>query len=273
MLTNILITTSVIIAFILIARKSRCASSKHGDSINIVKSNTQEVSQESKTFTVATFNIQGGKNLSGNRDIRRASQAIKNADLVGIQEVYAPTYANRLSFGHSQTETLAQPGSFNWLFCATKRRWFRDFQGNALLSKLTTKDWSTTMLPHKVGKNFRNMTVVKVSLQGEDFHFINTHLHTKEGKEEQFNAVVSEFKKYPRAILVGDFNSMPNEAHMLKLLQDDSIVDAINVCGIDPDENNRIDWILCKGFHVHQGLILEKGISDHPYYQVTMSIY
>ena len=270
MLSHLIIAAVIVIVFIAIARITGSAKGKRGNSLN--KFEPQRPQPSSNTFTVATFNIQGGKNLNGERDIDRSSQAIKEVDLIGVQEAYAPTHINKLKLGFSQTELLAQPGRFDWLFCATKTRWFREFRGNSILSKLDTKSWSTQMLPHKVGNNFRNMAVVEMNWQGEDFHFINTHLHTKDGKEEQFNAVMEEFNKHSRAILVGDFNSKPHEAHIINMLSNDDIVDAINVCDIDFNEENRIDWILCKGFKVHEGKMIEKGISDHPYYQVTLSI-
>ena len=264
------ITLIALIAFIAIARISGSGKNQQGTSFH--KTDSSEHPSQIKQFTVASFNIQGGKDLSGDRNIMRSAQVLENADLVGIQEVYAPGYLNKLGLGKSQTELMAQHGKFDWLFCATRTRWFREFRGNAVLSKLKVINWKVEMLPNEVGKNFRNMVVVELSWQGQRFHFINTHLHTRQGKQAQFDVVFEEFLKYPRAILVGDFNSRYSEEHIQRALQNEAVTDAIGDLNLDPNESNRIDWILTKGFKIHDGKVLEKGISDHPYYQISMSL-
>jgi len=115
------------------------------------------------------------------------------------------------------------------------------------------------------------MTVARVHWQGQHFHFINTHLHTRGGREEQLVEVLREFAKYPRAILLGDFNTRQNSLVLENALRDIDISDAIYLAGLDQRNAERIDWILTKGFKVESGEMLEKGVSDHPYYQVALS--
>ena len=55
-------------------------------------------------------------------------------------------------------------------------------------------------------------------------------------------------------------------------LKNVEISDAITLAGLDLDNPDRIDWILTKGFNVHGGEFIGKGVSDHPYYQVSLSI-
>ena len=114
------------------------------------------------------------------------------------------------------------------------------------------------------------MTVAEVAWQGQHFHFINTHLHTRGGRETQLEIVLQEFAKYPRAILVGDFNSRAETTALANALKDIDVVDAVAVAGLDLDNRNRIDWILTRGFKVLNGHMAEIGISDHPYYAVTL---
>jgi endonuclease/exonuclease/phosphatase family metal-dependent hydrolase len=83
--------------------------------------------------------------------------------------------------------------------------------------------------------------------------------------------VLQEFAKYPRAILLGDFNSRANMPSLANALKDIEITDAISSAGLDLENADRIDWILTKGFNVETGEMLEKGVSDHPYYQVSLS--
>jgi len=269
MMNELFIIPAVVFLILIgLVRKSRPAKNKRGKRLN----NAAEKTIKKDTFTVATFNIQTGKDLHGKRDINRSAKAIRHADLIGIQEVYAPSWLNKLGFGLSQSRVLADTGGFGWLFCATRTRWLREHRGNLLLSKLPVSEWRIKMLPDQSGKSFRNMTVAKLSWKGEAFYFINTHLHTRKGRRRQLDVVLREFAKYPRAILVGDFNTMSNSKQMIKALKDAEISDAIDVALLDTDNDERIDWILTKGFQVHDGSMIAKGISDHPYYQVTLSI-
>ena len=269
----------VALAFVfLIIRKARPASNKSGIGFNnpIKDEPRAKVLDESKisrveqgpVLKVATFNIQTGKNLQGRRNIKCSAEVISAADLVGVQEVYAPSWLNHLGFGASQSEHLSIGGGFSWLFSATRRRWLREHRGNALFSKIEMSDWQIKMLPDRSGKSYRNLTIAQANWNGKRFHILNTHLHTKAGRREQIDVVLREFANYSPAILLGDFNCTAEE--LVKALTDVEITDAIKVAKLDPHEDQRIDWILTKGFVVDGGEFLGKGVSDHPYYQVNL---
>ncbi len=263
----------LVIALIVFTRRSRPAGSKAGTSLLSQPTQTQEP----EVLKVATYNIQTGKRLDGKRDLLASAQVMAQADLIGVQEVYAPGFDGLSGFElgadmlSGQTERLASHGKFGWLFSATARRWFREHRGNAILSRLPVSDWRVETLPDTSGKSFRNMTIARVHWQGESFHFINTHLHTRGGREDQLRLVLEEFGRYPRAILLGDFNSRANTKALAEAIKDIQITDAISVAGLDLENPDRIDWILTKGFKVGTGKIVEKGVSDHPYYQVSLS--
>jgi len=267
---NILFCVAALALF-LIARKAKSASDQNGQYLDkrFVNENLDNIQESS--FNVASYNIQTGKSLDNKRNINASAVVLAQADLAGVQEVYATSWLNRLGFGQCQTHALAKRGSFGFLFCATRRRWFREHRGNALLSKMNVADWQIKMLPDQSGKSYRNMTIAKVTWQGESFHFINTHLHTRKGREEQLSVVLKEFAKYPRAILLGDFNSDAQTPLLKQALINPEISDAISIAGLDAANAQRIDWILTKGFNVNGGEMLEKGVSDHPYYQVNLS--
>lgn len=257
------------LAFFSIARKAKPASDQNGQALD---SRFMSTSKPGKTsLNVASYNIQTGKSLAGKRDINASSKMLAEVDLAGVQEVYATSWLNRLGLGQCQTHALAKRGNFGFLFCATRRRWFREHRGNALLSKLTVLNWQIKMLPDRSGKSYRNMTIAEISWQGQSFHFINTHLHTRDGREEQLAKVLDEFAKYPRAILLGDFNSNALTPLLNLALNDPLISDAISLAQLDLSNTERIDWILTKGFKVNNGEMLDKGVSDHPYYQVNLS--
>jgi len=257
----------LVIGAIALARKSKPAGDKLGHELIGLPLLDNEPTQ----LKVATFNIQTGKDLNGRRNLLASAEVMAKADIVGVQEVYAPTFANTLGIGLSQTEKLAKFGKFGWLFCATRRRWLKEHRGNAVLSRVPVTNWRVEMLPDQSNKSYRNMTVAEVNWQGQTFHFINTHLHTRQGRERQLNIVLQEFAKYERVILLGDFNSRASSAALDNALKDIEITDAIATANLDLDNPERIDWILTKGFNVETGEMVDKGVSDHPYYQVTLS--
>ncbi len=258
-------------------RKARPAQEKSGYGFNPIPQGSKKISdqpteqsiQKEVLLKVATYNIQTGKNANGQRDISKSAELIESSHIVGIQEVYAPSWLNRFGIGLSQSQHLAMQGGFTWLFNATRLRWLREHRGNALLSKLPMSEWHTKMLPDQSGKSYRNITIAKAEWNGKGFHILNTHLHTKNGRKEQIEVVLREFSKYSPAILLGDFNCTGEE--LGTALSDIEISDAIKIAQLDPQESQRIDWILTKGFVVEGGDFHDKGVSDHPFYQVNLS--
>ncbi len=270
---NYILILIALLVLLYIARKPRTAPDRQGSKFN--DSNETPYPQEDqaqKELTVASYNVQTGKSLEGVRDISRAAAVLAEVDLVGVQEVYAPSWTNKFGFGLSQTEALAKKTNFAWLFCPTRFRWFRENRGNAILSKLPITSWQTTMLSDQSGFSFRNMTVAQFLWQDQDCYFINTHLHTRAGKLEQLQEVLKEFDKYQNAILVGDFNSTPDTLLLKNYLASNDATDAIFQSNIDDQDPQRIDWIITKGWEIKSGRKIDKGISDHPYYEISLEL-
>jgi len=260
-----LIFILVVVAIVVVARKAKPAEEKSGHGFE----GLLDASYQPEFLKVASYNIQTGKSDQGKRDLMASAKVLSGVDLAGIQEVYGVGFDGL--FSPNQAERLANHGKFSWLFSATRMRWFREHRGNAILSKLPVNDWRVEMLPDTSGKSFRNMTIAEVSWQGRQFHFINTHLHTRGGREDQLEIVLQEFAKYPTAILLGDFNSRADASALSNAIKDIEIIDAVAIAGLDTENSDRIDWILTKGFKVESGEMLGKGVSDHPYYQVNLS--
>lgn len=258
----------LVIGLFLIARYARPACDQQGD--HFIKGQQTANNSEKNHLTVSTYNIQTGKSLTGKRDITKSAAVITNADIVGIQEVYASSWLNKFGIGKSQSLHLAEHSGFDWLFGATRRRWFREHRGNAVLSRLPITKWQISMLPDYTNKSYRNMMTIHFSFAGQPCVFINTHLHTRKGRDEQLAIVLDAFKQYQRVILVGDFNTQKDDTGLAEFLNDADVVDAIKVANTCLGE--RIDWILVKGFNVVDGSCLPKGISDHPYYQVSLKL-
>ncbi len=255
-----------VVVLILFARGVQPGKNQKGEQFN----NQADRAKNAHSFKVATFNVQTGKNLQGDRDINRAAMTLKDVDLAGVQEVYAAGWLNKLGFGMPQTQALAASANFAHLFAATRFRWFREQRGNAALSQLPIRGWEVRMLPDKSRKSPRNMTIAQFEWQGEIAVFINTHLHTGRGRTEQLDAVLDEFLRHDKAILVGDFNSTLSEPALRAAIEDPSVTDAIKQAGLREEGDQRIDWILTRGFVVASGRELAKGVSDHPYYEVEL---
>ena len=268
------------IVLLAVARKPRPVENRQGQALGAnqlsVLAASLEAPVERDTLIVATFNVQTGKDLNVQRNPVAAAQAMAGADIVGVQEVYAPSWWNNFGVGSSQAQIFASAGQFAALFAPTRYRWLRENRGNLLLSKLPLGNWKTSQLHDVSGKSFRNMTVAKLHWQGEEIALINTHLHTGRGQNEQLSEVLYEFAIHPTAILMGDFNMMADNPQLIELLTTEQnnlqVIDAIAQAGLDIHNPTRIDWILTKGFDVIGGSMLEKGVSDHPYYQVELKL-
>ena len=266
----IVIISVIVLAVIMFAYARRALPADEAAGQSFIGTQPQVASGE--VLKIASFNIQTGKSNEGKRDIQRSAQAIAEVHFAGVQEVYAPTWFNQLGFGSSQSEILARAGSFNFSFNPTRKRWFRDHRGNAMFSRLRINAWYSKMLPDWSNKSFRNFTVAKTEWNDTQFAIINTHLHTKVGKEQQLELVIKEFDKYPRAILMGDFNTRRDSPVLAALLERQDTIDTIGELKLDPLEGDRIDWIITKGFKAVGGRFLPKGVSDHPYYEVHLQI-
>ena len=268
--SNLIVSIVIALAFFFIAKKAYAIADREGtdfaglSSIDI---------HHNDPLKVATFNIQTGKNGKGVRDIQTTAELISDQHIIGIQEIYAPGWLNKLGFGQSQLAALSAGKSFHSLMAATRRRWFREQRGNAVLSRLPINKWRIKGLPDYTGKSFRNMSICEFVWQNKPVVFINTHLHTSKGREEQLEIVLAEFTKHPTAILVGDFNSKRETPALTRALQEAGVNDAINSITRDnQDTANRIDWILTKGFNTVGGKIVDEGVSDHPYYEVSLTL-
>lgn len=264
--TSYYVVLVLLIALILLARAVHPGKDKQGDSFSGKLVSGAEPAQ----LSIATFNIQTGKSLAGKRDINNAAEALRGVDLAAVQEVYAAGWMNKLGWGKSQSQSLANVGGFSHLFAATRYRWGREQRGNTTLSKRPVTAWRIQMLPDKSRKSPRNMTITEVLWQGAPVILINTHLHTGRGRTEQLETVLTEFMRHPRVILAGDFNTKADQPPLAQILDDPSVTDAIDAAGLHAAGSDRIDWILTRGFQVVGGREMPEGLSDHPYYEVSL---
>jgi endonuclease/exonuclease/phosphatase family metal-dependent hydrolase len=216
---------------------------------------------------IGTYNIHGGRGEDGRSNLGRVAQVIAGADLVALQEVHGPTHLGKAD----QASGLARTLGSGALFSPARTRWFRDYRGIALLSRLPVEHWRREPLPDSSGHSFRILTTARLRCNGRVVHVLHTHLHPRLSRAEQMRIVFERFRALSPAILLGDLNATREDPQIAELLHSGAAQDAIGDALGARDPADRIDWILTRDLHVHGGDMTEKGVSDHPYYWVNLT--
>jgi endonuclease/exonuclease/phosphatase family metal-dependent hydrolase len=248
----------------ILAYKARPTRETSGDEIN---SPTGWEPFEGTT-TIATYNVCGGRGEDGIRDITRAAQVLAPYDIAGVQELHAADWSGR----PSQLEQIAKLNNVGWLFSATRTRWFREYRGNGLLSRFPADMWYSEPLIDRSGHRFRNLLATRFLIGDEYLWVLVTHLHTREGRELQLKRVLERFMEHSPAILIGDLNTRRDDPVLGAALSDPTVSDAIGTALGPNDPVDRVDWILTRGLTILGGGKTGDGVSDHPCFNVTVSI-
>jgi endonuclease/exonuclease/phosphatase family metal-dependent hydrolase len=214
-----------------------------------------------------SYNIHGGRDGERRSNLERVARVVTGADLVALQEVHGAT-----RFAPDQATRLARGLGTGTLFSPARTRWFRDYRGNALLSRLPVEHWEREPLPDASGHSFRILTTARVRWNDRIIHVLYTHLHPRLAREEQMRVVFERFRARSPALLLGDLNATRDDPQLAALLASGAASDALGLALGSADPADRIDWILTRGFHVHGGGMVEKGTSDHPYYWVDIEL-
>ena len=211
------------------------------------------------TFIVGTYNIHGGRGRDNHTDLSRCADVIQNADIVGLQEVHAASH-----FGQAcQADTLAESTGMLSLFAPARTRWFRDFRGNALLSRFDIKKWHRESLPDRSGRSYRCLLTAEVVMGGQSLALFVTHLHGREGREQQLETVFERFAQSTPAVLLGDFNTTSTDPLIKKLVSE--FGSALKPVHPASDDIAGIDWIICRGLELVSAGVDHSDASDHPY--------
>jgi endonuclease/exonuclease/phosphatase family metal-dependent hydrolase len=225
----------------------------------------------SKTpFRVATYNIHRGKGTDGIRDLKRTAGVLREADIVGLNEVGGPAFWGR----SNQAKQLGQSMKIGWLFAPNQRRWHMYHFGNGLLSRFAVEEWTSEPLVYSKTKSrsHRNLITAQVQVGQQPVTVMVTHLDRGEIRPTQLKDVLDEFCQYQPAILMGDFNSEADDPLLVEFFADSNNVDAIEATLGDAGDGGRIDWIITRGVTVLSGGMEPKGISDHPCYWVDVEV-
>ena len=228
---------------------------------------------QSDTITIGTYNIHSTKGLDGKRSIDRIARVLSDAsaDFVALNEVRSGL------FGVSnQANELGTMLGLSWLFLPTEEKLFSGQFGLAFLSRYRiNRYWVTPLISAHHSEagvdssHHRNLISVELTLQGQSVMLLFTHIDRGELRLQQLDQVLTEFEKYPLAILMGDLNSDLNTPPLKRILKVEGVSDVIG--GAEPHEPH-IDWILTRGFTAIETGGHPVGPSDHPYYWVQIKL-
>lgn len=218
-----------------------------------------------QSVIVATYNIHGAKGTDGRRDLARTAQAMAGVDIAALQEV-------RAGWCRNQAVQLARTLQLGWLFVPTLLRWYRHYRGNALLTRYPVSRWQTHPLPNVAGHRYRAFTVAEVDLGRVVLSVLFTHLHTRQGRQQQLGIVLEHFRSLkPPAVLLGDLNTKAGDPVLAQYLAAAGW-DALDRVLGERDTVDRVDWVLTRGVSLKRGGFTDSGASDHPYYWVEVVV-
>ncbi len=221
-------------------------------------------------FRVATYNIHRGKGTDRIRDLNRTADVLRQANIVGLNEVGGPALPGL----NDQAEQLGKKLGIGWLFAPNQRRWHMYHFGNGLLSRLPVGQWTSEPLVYDktASRGHRNLVTAQVMVEQQPVTVMVTHLDRGEIRSTQLEDVLDEFRQYDPAILMGDFNSDADDPLLVAFFADSNNVDAIEATLGEADHDGRIDWIVTRGMKVLSGGMEPTGISDHPCYWVDVEV-
>ncbi|MBN1361964.1 MAG: endonuclease/exonuclease/phosphatase family protein [Sedimentisphaerales bacterium] len=221
-------------------------------------------------FRVATYNIHRGKGTDGVRDLDRTADVLREADLVGLNEVGGPAFPG----GSDQARQLGEALKIGWLFAPNQRRWYMYHFGNGLLSRPAVGPWTSEPLVYHEdrSRSHRNLLTASIAAGPQPVTVMVTHLDRGEIRPDQLSDVLVEFREHEPAILMGDFNTDATDPLLIELFADSNNVDAIGAALGDADQPGRIDWIITRGMTVLSGGMEPVGVSDHPCYWVDVQV-
>jgi endonuclease/exonuclease/phosphatase family metal-dependent hydrolase len=201
---------------------------------------------------VLTYNVLGGRNTDGARDLERLAAVIEalEPDVVALQEVDRGT--GRLD----GVDLPAELERLTGLRHAFGRAMYYDGgeYGEAILSRFPILDVTNHALPHREGSEPRAALAATLQLPGTDqtFVFIGTHLdHQRDpadrvAQAHALNDLLDRYAGRP-LILAGDLNAVPESEPMqiLRAEWTDAWPDDAEGLSFPSDApDRRIDYVL-----------------------------
>lgn len=196
---------------------------------------------------VMTYNIRHGVGMDQALDLKRISEVIQTAgaEVIGLQEV-DQHFDSRSDF-KDQAKELAKLLGYH--YCFGGNLIIEDGKyGNAILSKYPIMRHKNTLL-YSGGEERRGLLQATLDIRGEEVHLFNTHLALRLDirlKEvEEIIEVMEDFST-PK-ILMGDFNTTPDQEDYQYLLKNGKLKDVLDIrenTFPSTEPKRRIDYIL-----------------------------
>jgi endonuclease/exonuclease/phosphatase family metal-dependent hydrolase len=233
----------------------------------------QEPPVSIQRLRIATFNIHSGVGTDGRFDLDRIADALREFDVVGLNEVRGPR-----PWSADQAEQLATRIGSRWLFAPFERRWFREDFGNGVLSRLPVSRWNRTPLPYTTPKGHGNLLDLTLETRPYPIRILITHIDRKTDHDVQLKTVIDRFLHVAGpVILMGDLNAKRDDPQIAALLRTPDVYEALqsplNRSETDSvSEADRIDWIFTRELKPMRSEIRGSEISDHPLVCVELEV-
>lgn len=226
---------------------------------------TPETTINPGELRVAAYNIRRGKGLDDRRDLDRIKANLQGFDIIGLNEVGGAFWPLA-----DQAEVLGTALGMGWQFTPAQRRWYIDYFGNALLSRLAPDSWQSLPLLYDLNKGtgHRHLQIFAFNWQSTPFQLLVLHAERGDIRDTQIRTAMTEFVRHPHAILMGDFNALPESEIMTSIVSRPDITSVLD----EQAAAGHIDWILVRGFRVLEAGILPAGASDHPLIWATLDL-
>ena len=228
---------------------------------------------------VMSYNVQHFENFkTGEIDFDSYSEYIKNADIIGLNEVrgeYKSTAAP------SQAETIAAKTGYNLYYAEAIQFDGKDSYGNALLSKYPIIRTEKFPIPSPPPEDFpdywvedRCLLKAEIDVCGTIVNVFVIHFGLSPVEAQRAADAVKKYVKGEKVILMGDFNLTPEKpiiADIRKMLNDTADkFDEAKLSFPSDKPDRKIDYMLVSDdIKIISADIPDKVLSDHrPYISV-----
>lgn len=219
---------------------------------------------------VMTYNLHNGFDARGYLGLEALANVIEQQkpDVIGLQEVSRGWIINGAV---DKLTWLSQRLGMPFVYGPTgDAQW-----GNAILSRYPIVSRQALKLPPAGLPLQRGMLLAQIDVgNGEALNVINTHYHHRpaasEARVQHSNALLQQWRKAPRTVVIGDLNARPDTPEIM-LLRTAGFIDVLDSAGIlpgytapTPAPRQRLDYIwITPDLHATNAIIPTLSASDH----------
>ncbi len=226
-------------------------------------------------FTVATFNIHGGRGRDGISDLSRVAAVVFGADFVGMQEVSTGNLGDGFLDQPAVLADLLGHPSFSLFPVEARAIWDGGgLFGNAYTTSLPVSQEDKFALPSVEGKGPRGLGWVRATVGPDAIDFFITHMALTSDvsgnvQSPQIDAALEIIRKVrgspPRpCVFMGDFNSYEDGIVVPRLLERFNEV-LLETATTSREPTRRRDYIfVSRDLDVLTARLVPNDASDHP---------